>query len=39
MKTYEDRLDAVISAWTGMKFFMGEAEPFGDSDAAIWVPI
>jgi predicted RNase H-like nuclease len=39
MKAHEDRLDAVISAWAGMKFFMGEAEPFGDSNAAIWVPI
>jgi len=39
MKAYEDRLDAVVSAWAGMKFFLGEAEPFGDSNSAIWVPI
>jgi predicted RNase H-like nuclease len=39
MKAYEDRLDAVISAWIGMKFFLDQAEPFGDSNAAIWVPI
>jgi predicted RNase H-like nuclease len=39
MKAHEDRLDAVVSAWAGMKFFMGEAEPFGDANAAIWVPL
>ena len=38
MKVYEDTLDAIISAWVGMKFFLGEAEAFGDENAAIWVP-
>lgn len=38
MKEYEDRLDAIVSAWVGMKFSAGEAEPFGDKNAAIWVP-
>ncbi len=38
MKEYEDQLDAIISAWVGIKFLQREAEPFGDADAAIWVP-
>lgn len=38
MKPFEDRLDAVISAWVGLRYFEGHAEPFGDDHAAIWVP-
>jgi len=38
MKNYEDKLDAIISTWVGMKFFLGEAEAYGDENAAIWVP-
>jgi predicted RNase H-like nuclease len=38
LKPYEDALDAVICAWTGLCFHEGAAEPFGDDEAAIWVP-
>jgi predicted RNase H-like nuclease len=38
LKPYEDVLDAIICCWIGMRFAEGTAEPFGDSDAAIWVP-
>ena len=35
---YEDALDALVCAWVGARYIEGFAEPFGDSDAAIWVP-
>ena len=38
MKAYEDCLDAIISAWVGLQFFLGKATPYGDNNAAIWVP-
>src|SRR5262245_5589731 len=38
LKPYEDALDAVICAWIGACFAEGKAEPFGDDEAAIWVP-
>lgn len=40
LKPYEDAIDAVVSAWIGMCFVAGEAEPFpvDDPDAAIWIP-
>jgi predicted RNase H-like nuclease len=38
LKPYEDMLDATICCWMGACFFEGAAEPFGDSDAAIWIP-
>lgn len=38
LKPYEDALDAVICAWVGACFVNGAAEPFGDDEAAIWVP-
>jgi predicted RNase H-like nuclease len=37
-KTYEDALDALVSAWVGMKYLEGNATPYGDSTAAIWIP-
>ncbi len=37
LKTYEDSLDALVCAWVGMKFLIGEARSFGDQTAAIWV--
>ncbi len=38
LKTYEDTLDAVISAWVGWLYLQGEAVPLGDEHAAIWCP-
>jgi predicted RNase H-like nuclease len=38
LKPYEDMLDAIICCWIRASFFGGAAEPFGDSDAAIWIP-
>lgn len=38
LKPYEDVLDAIVCAWVGWRFYIGTAEPFGDGDAAIWVP-
>jgi predicted RNase H-like nuclease len=38
LKPFEDALDAVICAWAGACFAEDRAEPFGDGDAAIWVP-
>jgi predicted RNase H-like nuclease len=38
LKPFEDALDAVICAWAGACFAENRAEPFGDGDAAIWVP-
>jgi predicted RNase H-like nuclease len=38
LKPYEDRLDAVISAWVGACVLEGRAQPYGDERCAIWVP-
>ena len=38
LKTYEDTLDAVISAWVGWLYLQGKAVPLGDEHAAIWCP-
>jgi predicted RNase H-like nuclease len=38
LKPFEDKLDAVISAWVGACVLEGRAEPIGDCDSAIWVP-
>ncbi|MFK5950933.1 MAG: DUF429 domain-containing protein [Methylococcales bacterium] len=37
-KRFEDSLDALICGWVGMKYLAGEAEPYGDSTGAIWIP-
>jgi predicted RNase H-like nuclease len=39
LKPYEDKLDALISALVGVCILEGKAEPLGDDDCAIWVPI
>jgi predicted RNase H-like nuclease len=38
LKPYEDKLDALISAWVGACVREGRAEPLGNNDCAIWVP-
>jgi predicted RNase H-like nuclease len=38
LKRFEDALDALVCAWVGAKYLAGEAEVYGDGDAAIWVP-
>jgi len=38
LKRYEDALDALVCAWVGAKYLMGEAVAHGDSTAAIWIP-
>lgn len=37
-KAFEDKLDAVISAWVGVCALQGKAKPFGDHTSAIWIP-
>lgn len=39
LKTYEDGIDALVCAWVGIKYIEGRAAPFGNADAAVWVPI
>ena len=36
-KSFEDRLDAVVSVWMGIQYLEGNASPLGDEDAAIWI--
>lgn len=38
LKAFEDALDAVICAWVGICALEGRAIPYGDDDAAIWIP-
>jgi predicted RNase H-like nuclease len=38
LKRYEDALDALVCAWVGAKYLLGEAVAYGDGTAAIWVP-
>ena len=39
LKPYEDKLDAIICAWVGACVIEKKAQPFGNHDSAIWVPI
>lgn len=38
LKAFEDQLDAVVCAWVGICVLEGRARPFGNADAAIWIP-
>tara|TARA_B100002003_G_scaffold148670_1_gene137814 strand:+ start:724 stop:861 length:138 start_codon:yes stop_codon:yes gene_type:complete len=38
LKTYEDGIDALVCAWVGIEYLRGAATPYGDDDAAIWIP-
>ena len=38
LKRFEDALDALLCAWTGVEFLAGRAAALGDATAAIWSP-
>ncbi len=38
IKAYEDTLDAIVCAWVAICALVGRATPFGDENAAIWIP-
>ncbi|WP_211332293.1 hypothetical protein [Eilatimonas milleporae] len=38
LKSFEDKLYAVICAWVGSLALSQQAQPMGDETAAIWVP-
>lgn len=38
LKGFEDALDALVSAWVGIRYLDGAAIAFGDNTSAIWVP-
>ena len=38
LKKMEDRLDAITCAVVGIDYLEGKARPYGNSDAAIWIP-
>ena len=38
LKPIEDALDAIVCAWVGHRFKIGQAESLGDETAAIWTP-
>jgi predicted RNase H-like nuclease len=39
LKPAEDMIDAIICAWIGATILEGAAEPIGDEDSAIWIPL
>lgn len=38
LKPYEDAVDALICAWVGIMHIHHRAKPYGDENAAIWIP-
>ena len=38
LKPVEDAIDAIVCAWVGHQFKIGQAESLGDETAAIWTP-
>ena len=38
IKAYEDTLDAIVCAWVAICALEGRVTPFGDENAAIWIP-
>jgi predicted RNase H-like nuclease len=38
LKRYEDALDALICAWTGIAYLAGELRAYGDALSAVWAP-
>jgi len=39
LKPIEDMLDALVCAWVAIKYLEGCVKAFGDSSAAIWIPV
>lgn len=39
LKSFEDRLDAVVAAYAGAMALDGRARPYGDAISAVWVPL
>jgi len=38
MKSFEDKLDAIVCAWIAICCLEGKAIPYGDKDSSIWIP-
>lgn len=38
LKRFEDALDALICGWVATQYLAGNCVPYGDDEAAIWVP-
>ena len=38
LKSIEDKIDALICAWVGIYVLDGKPVPYGDEEAAIWLP-
>jgi predicted RNase H-like nuclease len=38
MKSFEDKLDAIVCAWVAICYLEGKATPYGDKDSSIWIP-
>lgn len=38
LKPWEDRLDALVCAWMGVRYLEGGAVPLGDATSAVWCP-
>lgn len=38
LKACEDIIDAIVCAWVATTALDGKAIPYGDADAAIWIP-
>jgi predicted RNase H-like nuclease len=38
LKRYEDALDALLCAWTGIAYLGGEIRAYGDASTAVWAP-
>ena len=38
LKSFEDKLDAVVCVWIGSQYLRSNTIPYGDQDSAIWVP-
>ncbi|NUO81794.1 DUF429 domain-containing protein [candidate division KSB1 bacterium] len=39
LKGMEDALDAIVCAWSGLQFWKGKAVAYGNTEAAIWLPM